>query len=72
MIFTLSLENGSYKYQFKMFGWTIIVLLFVTTQTCGIIYNMYKGLYWFLFPALCVVANDIFAYIFGFFYDTFT
>lgn len=68
LIFTLSLENGSYKYQFKMFGWTMMVLLFVTTQTCGIIYNMYKGLYWFMFPALCVVANDIFAYIFGFFY----
>jgi phosphatidate cytidylyltransferase len=68
LIFTLSLENGSYKYQFKMFGWTIMVLLFTTTQTCGMIYNLYKGMYWFLFPALCVIANDIFAYIFGFFY----
>jgi phosphatidate cytidylyltransferase len=68
LLFTLSLENGSYKYQFKMFGWTVMVLLFVTTQTCGMVYNIYKGMYWFLFPALCVVANDIFAYIFGFFY----
>lgn len=68
LIFTLSLEQGSIKYQFKIFGWTLIVLLIVVSQSCAMIYNIYKGLYWFLFPALCVVSNDIFAYIFGFFF----
>jgi len=68
LIFTLSLEKETYKYQFKMLGWTLVVLLVVVTQTSSLIYNIYKGLYWFLFPALCVVWNDIFAYIFGFFF----
>jgi phosphatidate cytidylyltransferase len=68
LLFTLSLEHGSYKYQFKMLGWTILVLLFVCIQTWSLIYNIYKGIYWFIFPWLCVVWNDIFAYIFGFFF----
>jgi phosphatidate cytidylyltransferase len=67
LLFTVSLEKETYKYQFKMLGWTLIVLLVVVSQSCSLVYNIYKGLYWFLFPALCVVCNDIFAYIFGFF-----
>lgn len=27
--------------------------------------NIYRGMYWFLFPGFCVIANDVFAYIFG-------
>lgn len=52
LIFTLSLEQGTIKYQFKIFGWTLLVLLVVVSQSCAMIYNIYKGLYWFLFPAL--------------------
>lgn len=68
LLFTLSLESATYKYQFKMLGWTLVVLLVVVSQSSSLVYNIYKGLYWFIFPALCVVANDIFAYIFGFFF----
>jgi len=67
LLFTLSLESELYKYQFKMLGWTLVILLVVVSQASSLLYNIYKGLYWFIFPALCVVANDIFAYIFGFF-----
>ncbi len=28
-------------------------------------YNVYKGIYWFIFPHLCVIVNDIMAYAFG-------
>lgn len=51
-----------------MLGWTLMILLVVVSQVCSLIYNTYKGMYWFIFPALCVVCNDIFAYIFGFFW----
>lgn len=68
LLFTLSLENGTYKYQFKMLGWTLVVLLVVISQAAALIYNIYKGMYWFVFPACCIVSNDIFAYIFGFFF----
>ena len=67
LLFTWSLEKATYKYQFKMLGWSFLILLVVVCQACSLVYNIYKGLFWFIFPALCVVCNDIFAYIFGFF-----
>jgi phosphatidate cytidylyltransferase len=27
--------------------------------------NVYRGLYWLLFPHICVVTNDVFSYSFG-------
>ena len=38
------------------------------TQTSSIVYNIYNGLFWFIMPSMCVISNDIFAYIFGFFF----
>ena len=60
-----SLQPGQYKYQFKIFGWTHVVLLLIVGTTVPIIGNVYNGLIWFIFPALLIIANDIFAYIFG-------
>ena len=37
LLFTLSLEQGTIKYQFKIFGWTLIVLLIVVSQWCAMI-----------------------------------
>jgi phosphatidate cytidylyltransferase len=31
-------------------------------------YNIYKGTFWLVFPHGCVICNDIFAYIVGFFF----
>lgn len=28
-------------------------------------YNIYTGLFWFIFPCMCVITNDCFAYVFG-------
>jgi phosphatidate cytidylyltransferase len=55
LLFTLSLEKDTYYYQFKMLGWTLMILLVVVSQVCSQIYNTYKGMYWFIFPALCVI-----------------
>ena len=68
LLFTLSLEKGSYKYQFKIFGWTLCVLVFVTIQATAIFYNLFKGVFWFAFPIILVQLNDTYAYLCGFFF----
>ncbi len=42
--------------------------MFYVWQVQFTIVNMFTGLIWFILPALLVVANDIFAYISGFFF----
>jgi phosphatidate cytidylyltransferase len=37
-------------------------------QTSVIVYNIYEGIFWFVIPCLMVICNDIFAYLFGFFF----
>ena len=65
LLFVWSLERGSYRYQFQRFGWSILALLTVFCIPTFISYNVYKGIFWFVFPQLCVIVNDIMAYIFG-------
>lgn len=66
--FVLTLRKGSYRMQFKMFGWTHVTLLLIVTQSHLLVQNLFEGLFWFLIPLLLVVCNDIMAYIFGFFF----
>eukprot|EP00924_Labyrinthula_sp_SR-Ha-C_P014076 maker-scaffold_56-snap-gene-1.77-mRNA-1 protein AED:0.02 eAED:0.02 QI:423/1/1/1/1/1/2/87/398 len=68
VLFVLSLKRRHYKYQFQKFGLCHVVLLLVVGQSSAIVSNLFYGLYWFLFPCSLVVCNDIFAYIFGFFF----
>ncbi|KAL4465958.1 hypothetical protein ABPG74_004195 [Tetrahymena malaccensis] len=65
LAFVLSLTQGFYRYQFRLFGWTHLTILIVVAQTSVIVSNLYYGLVWFILPALLVITNDIFAYIFG-------
>uniref|UniRef100_A0A7S3V3L3 Phosphatidate cytidylyltransferase n=1 Tax=Aplanochytrium stocchinoi TaxID=215587 RepID=A0A7S3V3L3_9STRA len=67
VLFVISLKKRHYKYQFKRFALCHVVLLLVVTQSCFIVVNMFEGLIWFLLPCALVIANDIWAYIFGFF-----
>ena len=64
-MFVLSLQKANYKYQFKIFGWTHLILLLIVGASITFVGNIYNGLIWFIFPALLIIANDIFAYIFG-------
>ena len=43
----------------------MLALVFVFLIPTFILYNLYKGIYWFVFPQLYVIVNDIFAYLFG-------
>ena len=65
LLFVWSLERGSYRYQFQRFAWSMLALLFVFAIPTLSMYNLYKGIFWFVFPHLCVITNDIMAYVFG-------
>lgn len=68
VVFVLSLETGYYRYQFEMFAWVHLTLLLIVVQSTVIVVNMFQGLIWFILPALLIISNDTWAYIFGFFF----
>lgn len=65
VLFVNSLRRGQYKYQFKMFAWTIVTCVLVVSQSTAVILNIYDGIIWLLLPASLVIVNDCSAYIFG-------
>lgn len=68
MWFILTLKKRMYKYQFGQYAWTHMILIVVFTQSSFTVANIFEGIFWFLLPASLIVINDIFAYIFGFFF----
>ncbi|KAF9205648.1 hypothetical protein BGZ49_003743 [Haplosporangium sp. Z 27] len=68
VFFVANLKKGHYRFQFSQFAWTHMTLLLVVCQSHFIINNIFEGLIWFFLPASLVISNDIFAYIFGFFF----
>lgn len=68
ILFVFSLKKDHYKVQFSLFGWTHVTLLIVVTQSHFIMQTLFEGLLWFFLPVSMVICNDIFAYIFGFFF----
>ncbi|KAK3713142.1 hypothetical protein QZH41_010052, partial [Actinostola sp. cb2023] len=68
ILFVLSLKKDFYKVQFSLFGWTHVTLLIVVTQSHFIMQTLFEGIMWFLLPVSMVICNDIWAYIFGFFF----
>lgn len=68
LAFVWSLKKGYYKYQFEMFAWIHLTLLLIVVQSTFVVVNMFQGLIWFIMPALLIISNDCWAYIFGFFF----
>jgi len=66
--FVLSLRKGYYAKQFFFFGWTIVSLLFVVSQSHLFITNLMHGMVWVIMPSVLVAVNDSMAYICGFFW----
>jgi phosphatidate cytidylyltransferase len=66
--FVVNLKKGNYKFQLAQFSWTHMALLLVVVQAHFVINNIFEGLIWFVLPVLLVIANDSFAYFFGFFF----
>ncbi|KAJ1921584.1 phosphatidate cytidylyltransferase [Mycoemilia scoparia] len=66
--FVATLQKGFYRFQFGHFAWTHMALLLVIFQTHFMVENIFAGIFWFFIPIALVIVNDIFAYIFGFFF----
>ncbi|KAF4657818.1 phosphatidate cytidylyltransferase [Perkinsus olseni] len=66
--FVLSLRKYTLRYQFGQLAWTIVTLIIVVVQGIAMTANIYNGLIWFFLPTSLVIVNDIFAYLFGFFF----
>ncbi|KAJ1949356.1 phosphatidate cytidylyltransferase, partial [Dispira parvispora] len=66
--FVANLQKGHYRFQFSQFAWTHMTLLLVVVTSHCVINNIFEGLIWFFLPIALVITNDIFAYIFGFFF----
>lgn len=45
--------------------WTLLVIIFVLTFSLVSIYNLYKGVYWVIFPIICIPINTLFASLIG-------
>ncbi|XP_050433050.1 phosphatidate cytidylyltransferase, photoreceptor-specific isoform X2 [Adelges cooleyi] len=66
--FVLSLVRKYYMKQFSLFAWTHVALMIVVSQSYFIIRNIFEGLIWFIVPVSMIILNDIWAYVFGFFF----
>jgi len=65
VVTVLSLAPGLYQQQIGQLSWTGFVIVAVVFQLKVTVYSIYSGLYFVLFPASLVVANDTFAYFCG-------
>ena len=61
----ISLKKGFSKALLRKVLWTLIVILFVFVFSFIQIYNLYKAVYWVVFPLLSVPLNGIFAGLIG-------
>mmetsp|Transcript_21036 Transcript_21036/g.58484 ORF Transcript_21036/g.58484 Transcript_21036/m.58484 type:complete len:472 (-) Transcript_21036:804-2219(-) len=60
-----TMQVGHIKFQLNQLCWTIMVLCLTVGQMKYIMHNIFNGLFWFTFPFLLVVCNDIMAYFCG-------
>ncbi|KAG2448266.1 hypothetical protein HYH02_006850 [Chlamydomonas schloesseri] len=66
--FVLSLKKGLYLHQFAHYAWTHMIILITTVPTSFFVSNIFSGILWYVLPAFLIVANDICAYLAGFFF----
>jgi len=65
VLFTLSLEKGQYRYQFKRLGWQVLCTMLPISGSLFFGYYVYKGFYWLVLTNGSVMVNDIMAFVFG-------
>jgi phosphatidate cytidylyltransferase len=66
--FVISLKQGYLKYQFRLFGWIVMAMLLAIYQSWYLIHTTFEGIFFYIVPAFLIIVNDIFAYIFGYFF----
>jgi len=60
-----TMQVGHIKFQLNQLCWTLCVLCLTVGQMKYIMHNIFNGLFWFAFPLLLVVCNDVMAYFCG-------
>ena len=65
MLTVLALKKGNYRRQMGLLTWTALVIVMVVFQLKVAIYNVFQGLFWFVFPVMLVICNDTMAYFCG-------
>jgi len=67
--FVISLRKEKmFRYQFSQFAYCHMALFMVVWNSTFIVGNLYHGLIWMFLPGSMVMCNDIWAYVFGFFF----
>ena len=61
----LTLRPGLYKYQVGQLAWTVVILVLIVGQLKVVGPNIFSGIFWYFFPASCIMVNDIMAYVCG-------
>mmetsp|Transcript_11543 Transcript_11543/g.23673 ORF Transcript_11543/g.23673 Transcript_11543/m.23673 type:complete len:471 (+) Transcript_11543:80-1492(+) len=61
----VTLQRDYIKFQLNQLCWTLCVLCLTVGQLKYIMHNVFNGFFWFVFPVLLVVINDIMAYVCG-------
>ncbi len=56
---------GNVSYQMRNWGWSMIAAMLLCYLGLGFTYTIYQGMFWFVFTVICVVINDIAAYLVG-------
>ena len=65
VLFTLTLEKGQYRYQFRRLGWQILCSLLPISGSLFFGYYVFKGYFWVILTNGSVMVNDIMAFVFG-------
>ena len=65
VITVITLQKDYIKFQLNQLGWTLLILCLTVGQLKYIMHNIFNGFFWFTFPVLLVVINDIMAYVCG-------
>ena len=66
--FVFSLKHGYLKYQFRLLGWIVMAMFLAIFQSWYLINTVFEGLFFYIVPSALIIINDIFAYIFGYFF----
>lgn len=51
--------------QVGQLAWTVVILCLIVGQLKVVGPNIFNGIFWFFFPAACIIVNDIMAYFCG-------
>ncbi|CDW91016.1 phosphatidate cytidylyltransferase [Stylonychia lemnae] len=62
------IEKGHFQYQIKSWVKSIVLGILLLHSASSFVYAVYFGHFWFAFPVVSVVLNDIGAYFFGVFF----